>query len=394
MKKTNATLNAAIAVLFVGVMLYLGVYVFRSVNSGYVTAEAVYVDLNVSTQTTGLIVREEAWLQSDQAFVDVIAADGKNVAAGEVVANGMESQNSMESTARIHELEMQISRAEAAADSSLTADEDADIRSALFSLSAAVARGEISRVYEPEVVISSRLFRGSSLAVDSSELSRMKAELEQLRRQTKASSETITAPVAGIFTTAVDGYEHLMPDDLDGLTPETLRELASQRRDREGCFGKIVTGTKWYYAALVNAEDAERLEQGKTATLDLGKYASGMVTAVVERVSHPQNGQCAVVFKCRTALNDTLALRELTAEIVYEEVSGLRVPSKAVHVDEEGQTFVYVISAMQVERKDVEVLYTAGDYYIMAVGTESDSLRAGNEIIVSGRGMEDGTLLA
>ena len=107
MKKTNATLNAAIAVLFVGVMLYLGVYVFRSINSGYVTAEAVYVDLNVSTQTTGLIVREEAWLQSDKAFVDVIAADGKNVAAGEVVANGMESQNSMESTARIHELEMQ-----------------------------------------------------------------------------------------------------------------------------------------------------------------------------------------------------------------------------------------------------------------------------------------------
>ena len=43
MRKTNAALNAAIAILFAGVMIYLGVYVFRSFHTGYVTAGAVYM---------------------------------------------------------------------------------------------------------------------------------------------------------------------------------------------------------------------------------------------------------------------------------------------------------------------------------------------------------------
>ena len=40
MKRTNNLINAAIAVVFVGVLLYLGVYLLRSFNNGYVTAEA------------------------------------------------------------------------------------------------------------------------------------------------------------------------------------------------------------------------------------------------------------------------------------------------------------------------------------------------------------------
>ena len=114
---------------------------------------------------------------------------------------------------------------------------------------------------------------------------------------------------------------------------------------------------------------------------------------MVTRISHPSNGQCAVVFKCRTALNDTIALRELTADIVYDRVSGLRIPAKSVHVDEDGQTFVYVISAMEVEKKTVEVICSTGDYYIVSVESRADALRAGNEIIVSGWGVEEGLLL-
>ena len=174
---------------------------------------------------------------------------------------------------------------------------------------------------------------------------------------------------------------------------KSLRARTEYRDDTEGNLGKVVTGTKWYFAALVSEADAARLEEGGTALLELGKYASGTVPAVVIRISHPSGGWCAVVFKCRTALNDTIALRELTADIVYDRVSGLRIPAKSVHVDEDGQTFVYVISAMEVEKKTVEVICSTGDYYIVSVESRADALRAGNEIIVSGRGVEEGLLL-
>lgn len=394
MKKTNAALNAGIVVLFIGVMIYLGVYLARGFSNGYVTAEAVLMDIEVTAQASGIVIREETPLKNSLPYVDVIAQDGERVAVGETVANAMESQSSMDGAARIHELEMQISRAETAAAGSVqSTGGDTEIQTALLDLAAAVARGEVARIYEPEVAISARLFRTETLAADSSELQSMKTELAQLRAQTAQNVTPIQTTVSGIFTTAVDGYEYLTPELLTELTPDSLRDLAARREDPEGCLGKVVTGSKWYFAALVSQADAERLTEGGTATLELGKYASGKVSAVVQRISHPQNGECAVVFKCRTALTDTLALRQLTADIVYDEISGLRVPTKAVHVDDEGHTFVYVISAMQVEKKLVEVLYSAGDYYIVAVGSDAGSLRAGNEIIVSGRHLEDGMLL-
>ena len=156
----------------------------------------------------------------------------------------------------------------------------------------------------------------------------------------------------------------------------------------------MVVGAQWHFAALVSEADANRLTEGGTATLELGKYASGTVEAVVTHISHPQNGQCAVVFKCRTAMNETLALRELTADIVYEQISGLRVPAKAVHVEEDGSTYVYVISALQVEKKNVDIIYNDGEYYVVAIGPDADALRAGNEIVVSGRNIEEGEILA
>ena len=40
--------------------------------------------------------------------------------------------------------------------------------------------------------------------------------------------------------------------------------------------------------------------------------------------------------------------------------------------------------------KRVEILYRSEDYVILARGTGKDVLRAGNEVIVDGKGLEDG----
>lgn len=391
MKKTNALINAAIAVIFLGVLLYLGVYLIRSFNNGYVTAEAIYVELQESGQAQGLIIRNETLLFSGKPYVDILAEDGKNVAVGQVIANATDTETSMSDAARIHELEMEISRAETMVDTTAAGNEDA-IVSALYDLSAAVVRGDIPQIYPPEVTIASLLFQDGKEHIDDTQLREMKAELSQLKAHATSEITAISSPIAGLFTTAVDGYENLTEAMLRELTPDSLRQLAQQQEDTEGCLGKVVTGAQWYFAVLVSEKDAERLTLSETATLDLGKYASGTVDAVVTHISHPQNGVCAVVFKCRTAMAETLSLRELTAEIVYERISGLRVPTKAIHVDDNGNTFVYVLSSLQVEKKMVDILVNTGEYYIVAEGTSVDSLRAGNEIVVSGRNIREGLL--
>lgn len=391
MKKTNTLINAAIAVIFVGVLLYLGVYLMRSMNSGYVTAEAVYVDLRESGQAQGIIVREETVLFSSQPYVDVLAAEGKNVAKGEVLASATDNAATSNDAARIHQLEMEISRARAAAGTAGQTDNETAVRAAIYDLAAAVARRDMSGLYAPEVTLSSLLFQTDAAPMDPAQLEAMQTELTQLRARAGANAVNITAPTAGLFTTSVDGYEGLTVDMLSDLTPDGLRALTERREDTEGYLGKIAVGTRWYLAALVSEQDARRLALSNVTMLDLGKYASGSVEAVVMSISHPQNGQCAVVFKCRSALAETLTLRELTAEIVYDRISGLRVPARAMHV-EDGQTFVYVMSSLQIEKKSVEILKDAGEYYIVAAGTDANALRPGNEIVVSGKNIQEGIL--
>jgi hypothetical protein len=55
---------------------------------------------------------------------------------------------------------------------------------------------------------------------------------------------------------------------------------------------------------------------------------------------------------------------------------------------------VYVITAERMEMKRVEILYQSDDYVILARGTGKDALRAGNEVIVDGKGLKDGRAIA
>jgi len=78
--------------------------------------------------------------------------------------------------------------------------------------------------------------------------------------------------------------------------------------------------------------------------------------------------------------------------VVFKTYSGLKVTKRAVHV-ENGQTVVYAVSAGVMEEKPVTILYEGEDFYLVAAENEGGSLRADNEIIVSGRDLGDGNVV-
>ena len=88
----------------------------------------------------------------------------------------------------------------------------------------------------------------------------------------------------------------------------------------------------------------------------------------------------------------------MRCEIVFSSHTGLRVPLRAIRfiTDDSGQRtpVVYVITAERMEMKRVEILYQSDDYVILARGTGKDALRAGNEVIVDGKGLKDGRAIA
>lgn len=399
MVKTNKSLNIALAVLFAALVLYLGFALLRRSQSGYTTTQAVMVTVNETGQAQGYVVRREHVLSASKTHVSVYVGEGAEVRAGGEVAVASDSEKTLENAARVRQLDAEIEYLRSllsAADQAVGAMEhDTAVKNAVYQTSAAV-NGHSTAALDNACVTLSSLLLSTGADVSQSDLDALMAERRQLNAG--ANDGVIEAPEAGVFTAAVDGFEALTPDMLDGITPEGVRGFASEKQQVSAdAFGKLITAKKWYYAAVMSAEDAERLSPGAETTLDFGRHSADALPATVRSISEPVNGEVAVVFTVKSGVAETAALRETGCEIVFSSYTGLRVPLRAIRFidSDEGQVpVVYVITAERMEMKRVEILYRSEDYVILARGTGKDALRAGNEVIVDGKGLEDGKAIS
>ncbi len=399
MKRTDRLTKFIAILLFLAFAAYAGVYAVRALRDTTVTAQAVAADFTLGGPASGIVIREETVLTSGEKYIDVTARSGAKVAAGAALATAMKSEAGLERANRMHELELEISRVSAALDeldsaADLTTRDEA-LRSAVSQLAAAVARHELGGLDSSALNLRSLLFSPDVSGVSKAQLRSLQRELDSLRSSTDSDAKVLSAERSGIFSTFVDGYESLSAADLSDLTPEALRELMDRPEETpDGAFGKLVTSYRWFYAAVIAEADAENLTVGRTATLNFGRYYGADIYARVLSKSEPEDGSVAVVFRCDTALADTLAMRRVTANVVFAAYSGIRVPAQAVHSDPaSGAAWVWTVTAMQLERKEVEMLYIDDDFALLAISPKADALRDGNTVVVSGQDLYEGKIM-
>ena len=107
------------------------------------------------------------------------------------------------------------------------------------------------------------------------------------------------------------------------------------------------------------------------------------------RVQPEEEGRRVILLSCGQHMSDVLGMRFQDAELVLSEVSGLRIPRRALHVDDRGRPFVYVQTALLAEKKLVQVLRDFGDYYLVA----GEQLRAGDQVIISAKNLYEGKVV-
>ncbi len=381
-------------VLFLAMAAYIGLYIAQASRERVQTSPAVTTTVTDSGEAAGVIVREEIVLSTARDYVYVEAGDGERISAGSVAARGMDSQEALDAAGRVRELTKEIARVRTLLGGVSTAsgltERDAAIRASIYDLSRCSATGDLSALSSAGASLSTLLF-SSSASVTAADLAALEDELKSVSGSAFAGSAVITAPDSGLFTTEVDGLEGLTPQALEGITPSGVEELTYGRvQVPDSVFGKLVTGYRWYYACVMESQAADKLSAGSYAYLSLGRRYGGDIQARVDYVSESEGGRRAVVFSSLRSLGETLASRELSAQVIFNQYTGLRVPVKALHVTADGETYVYVITAQRVEKKLVEILTRADDYYLVEAGDAADSLREGNEVVVGGRQVTEG----
>ena len=127
----------------------------------------------------------------------------------------------------------------------------------------------------------------------------------------------------------------------------------------------------------------------------------------VERVGDPEGGRCTVVLSTDKHLSETTLLRRQTVELVFQSVTGVRVPKQALRVagqtvtdEETGEestvqvTGVYTLVGEQVEFKPVTVL-EQGDTFVLveAAGSGRAALQPGDVVVVAAEDLYDGKVI-
>ena len=389
MERSDSLIKFVSIVVLAALAIYIGISVYRSKTDPFQSVEAVTFELDESIPSQGYAVRQESLIKAS-GNVAVIISDGGKVSSGQTVAFKYNGSRAMERAQEINSLRMRIQQLEAAR-SGKSGQEMA--QESLLALSGAMASGDLAEIYSIAQNVETYIIAQEdvgALDVDG-QIQGLQEQLQSLMAQSASDTDLITAPFDGTFTSAVDGLEGVSPEDLAGLAPGELEDMFSSPSDTGGAIGKLIQGITWYYAAIVDEDATVWLSPGERVRLDFQRTYSESLDMTVESVGESQNGKCVVVFSCDRFMQDVASLREMSATIVFESLSGIRVPKEAVHVDEEGGTYVYILEGLQASQVYVDIIGESGEYY-MAQET-GQGLRAGDQIITRANGLYDGAVV-
>lgn len=408
MKSTSLSTKFITALLLLAVIAYFGVQGYRYVTDPETTAIVYRYRSEQAIAVRGYVVREEQVVDCAETLLELTHAEGERIGAGDTIATVYRSAEALRATQELEALRAQKEQLEyarsAANDTETALKLDSEIRDQILSVRAAYEAGSFSALDALSDRLKTTVLKREYAYNGSEELGARLEELNaQIREASAASGGTtrVTASVSGTYSAVADGYEGVLtPESLADMTPSGLAAVSPQ--SVSSTIGKIVSGSKWYFAASVSEADAAKLRTGQRLTLRMASGVDFDLPVTLTRVSEAENGNCLVVTESDKYLAYVTLLREQNAEIVIDEYEGLRIPKNALRVNGDGVSGVYCLIGRTAYFKPVNIIYQGGEYCLVEPGrieaaTESQksllTLRTNDEVIISAGELYNGKVV-
>ena len=390
-------------ILVLGVLFYMGYQITDSLSHPLVTETAAAYTLEDTLTATGYLIRDESLIGTASGTVSLEAGEGKVIGTGQTLAAVYDDPQAVQIKQELQTIDDRISLLEdAAATSQSTGIDilDDKIAADILRLNDMTCSQDFLLLPELSRQLKSLVFQREITYGDSQQISSALEELAsrrtELTQSANLSSTKIAAPFPGTFSSQIDGYELLLtPDILDTLTVSALEELDVRRDNslKDENLGKLVRGDTWYYAVIMDTEEAGLLHVGASVALRFSISYDDDIAMQVLSVGEDAEGKTVVVFSCDRYLAEIIHLRRQSADIIYRTFSGIKIPGKALRM-QNGVTGVYCLIGLQAQFKPVSVIYTAETYYLAEYDRiDPDALRPGDEMIVAARDLFDGKVV-
>ena len=425
MKNNSLGMKILMAAVTLGLLAYFGLQGYLYFSDPLTTTLAYTYQVEESVSLSGYVVRQEQVLEDDGGgLLRLRREEGERVSRGGAVASVYADQSSLDRQAEIGTLESRVEQLQyaqdAAGSSEVSMKLDAQILQNILEYRQCLTADRMAKAEtygsQLRALVLKRDYTYSENEDLSGQIEALQAQIKELKTQAAGSVRTVTAPVSGLYSAVVDGYETVLtPESLSDMTPSQLSAVRADSTVSSGV-GKLILGDSWYYAASMSAADAEELQEasdalkkaGKSLTLRFAKSVERDLPVTVSRIGPEENGRCVVVFEGKTYLSRLTLLRQQSAQVVWDSTEGIRVPKEAlrmekVTVNSEGQrvteeaTGVYCVVGMEARFKPVEVVYNGSSFLLVRSAAPEDRenlrLRPGDEVIITANGLYDGKVV-
>lgn len=400
MRSTPIFKILSLAVL-VAVVTLLGIEGYRYFHRSVSVSVAYTGQVTDSLSVTGWVVRQEMPLPDTSGTLLRQVQEGEKVHAGQTVAMAYASKSALEVVSRLEDTELKLQQLQFARSSFLDSDAalkvDSDISDSILRLHIATADGDYATATQEmsamKTAVLKRSYSYESLEQIDQAIAQTRSDISTLQNQLSGATSVKTA-VAGVYSGSTDGSEEaLTPDFLADVTPARLDALSTGSAVKSA--GKIITDNTWYFAANIPAQQARELQVGQEVTLRLSKGLQQDTPAYVQSISAEEDGQVAVVLSCTRYISQVTLLRHQQGEILLREYKGLRVPSAALRMDEEGSLQLFCRLGAYVYSKPVDLVYRGDGFCLVrsAQGAADERiLRQGDLVISTARALTDGMI--
>lgn len=396
-KQKELLKKVAVAAVSLFAIFYVSYQVYLTSFDKVETVTALEKTVNNSLFTTAFFVREEEYIiNSAQGTVVPLARDGKKVSGGDTVAVAFDSDEAVDTYMRIEQLHRELERYtklnSITPSSGIDAEGlDSSINDAVSELVDSIAAGntdELNDCYAAlrDSITKKQLIQGADInfmqIIDG-----INAELEVLESKT-FSNQTIDASGSGYYIAAVDGYENAFDyADVKNILPEQVDSLldSSKAEVPADVMGKLVTGFNWYIICKFDIEDISELEKGSIVTVDFPYSSTPALKAEVVAVNVSGADTAAVVLRCNVMNEELANMRIEDIEIIFDSVTGFRVPAEAVR-EVDGVKGVFILRSDSVTFRKVNIVWTSDEFVVC----KDDELRLYDEIITKGKDLYDG----
>lgn len=402
MKRSSPLMKILPIAVLAAVLLYFAMQLYNYLSDPVSTTLVTEGQAEDTIALNGWLLRDEEVLPAQSGTLSRERQEGQRVGVGQVLATVYADDGALQTVSQIETLGLQLQQLQFALTSYLDPDAalklDTSITGDILTLRQALTGGDYtaadSDIAQLKAAVLKRDHPYTSQEEIETEIKAVEGQISSLKASLSGAA-TITAKAAGTYSAVCDGYETVLTTAfLEDVTPGKLARL--QPAGTESNMGKLIYGDTWYYVVSLPEAQAAQLKALGTVTLRFAKGFDQNLRMQVVSVSAAENGQAAVTLSCRKYLAQTTLLRHQAADVILRTYEGLRVPSNALRVSEEGVTGVYCVDGSTAAFRPVTVLYQGqGSALVRAADGASDTqtLRVGDEVIASAGTLYDGKVI-